>query len=144
MKKLLKSVICGSVNSAYVHYSLRKSTSKTREKKKNAGTKRNAVYVCVWVRLSCVAFLVPAFWFLFFFNFFFLCFHVFFEFCDYCSLNNSRKCWLSAVNSAYVYCLRTHKFHFLSIFSLKMGLTVLFTHLKIILLQCFQFLVSAK
>ena len=26
---------------------------------------------------------------------------------------------------------------------LKMGLTVLFTHLKIILLQCFQFLVSA-
>ena len=27
---------------------------------------------------------------------------------------------------------------------LKMGLTVLFTHLKIILLQCFQFSVSAK
>ena len=36
----------------------------------------------------------------------------------------------------------TYKFHFSSIFSLKMDLTVLFTYLKIILLQCFQFLVS--
>ena len=43
------------------------------------------------------------------------------------------------VNSASVHCSRTHKFHFLSIFSLKMGPTVLFTHLKIFLLQCFQF-----
>ena len=34
---------------------------------------------------------------------------------------------------------RTHKHHFSATFSLKMGLTVLFTHLKIILLQCFQF-----
>ena len=34
---------------------------------------------------------------------------------------------------------RSHKLYFLSIFSLKMGPTVLFTHLKIILLQCFQF-----
>ena len=41
-----------------------------------------------------------------------------------------------------VHCLWTHKFHFSTTFSLKMGLTVLFTHLKIILLQCFQF--SAK
>ena len=47
----------------------------------------------------------------------------------------------SSVNSVSVHCLRTHKFHFLSIFSLKMGPTVLFTYLKIILLQCFQFLV---
>ena len=36
----------------------------------------------------------------------------------------------------------THKPHFSTIFSLKMGRTILFTHLKIILLQCFQF--SAK
>ena len=43
------------------------------------------------------------------------------------------------MNSASVHCLWTHKFHFLSPFSLKMGLTALFTHLKIILLQCFQF-----
>ena len=48
------------------------------------------------------------------------------------------------VNSASVHCSRTHKFHFLSIFSLKMGPTVLFTHLKFFLLQCFQFSVSAK
>ena len=33
---------------------------------------------------------------------------------------------------------RTHKFHFLATFLLKMGPTVLFTHLKIILLQCFS------
>ena len=33
----------------------------------------------------------------------------------------------------------TYKFHFLSIFSLKIGPTTRFTHLKIILLQCFQF-----
>ena len=37
-----------------------------------------------------------------------------------------------------VYCLRTHKFHFSTTFSLKMGPTVLFTHLKIILLQYFS------
>ena len=37
-----------------------------------------------------------------------------------------------------MHCLQTHKFHFSAIFSLKMGLTVLFTHLKIILLQCFS------
>ena len=45
----------------------------------------------------------------------------------------------SSVNSASLHCLRTHKFHFLSIFSLKMCLTALFIYLKIILLQWFQF-----
>ena len=34
---------------------------------------------------------------------------------------------------------KTHTPYFLVIFSLKIGLTVLFTHLKIILLQYFQF-----
>ena len=53
-------------------------------------------------------------------------------------MNSSRKCWLFPVNSASVHCLRTHKFHFLSNFSLKMGPTARFTHLKIILLQWFQ------
>ena len=50
------------------------------------------------------------------------------------------------VNSASVHCLQTHKFHFSATFSLKMGLTVLFTHLKNILLQYFQFqfLISTK
>ena len=37
-----------------------------------------------------------------------------------------------------VYCSRIHKFHFSATFSLKVGLTVLFIHLKIILLQCFS------
>ena len=44
----------------------------------------------------------------------------------------------SVVNSTSVYCLWTHKFHFSVTFSLKMGPTALFTHLKIILLQCFS------
>ena len=38
----------------------------------------------------------------------------------------------------------THKHHFSATFSLKMGPTVLFTHLKIILLQCFQFSAVSK
>ena len=45
----------------------------------------------------------------------------------------------STVNSAQIYCLRTHIFHFSATFLLKTGPTILFTHLKIILLQCFQF-----
>ena len=45
------------------------------------------------------------------------------------------------VNSAPMHCSRTHKFHFSTIFSLKVDLTALFIHLKIILLQYFQFLV---
>ena len=41
---------------------------------------------------------------------------------------------------------KSHKLHFSEIFSLKMGPTALFTHLKIISLQCFQFQfsISAK
>ena len=48
----------------------------------------------------------------------------------------------STVNSVFMYCMycsRTHKYHFLTIFLLKIGSMVLFTHLKFILLQCFQF-----
>ena len=44
----------------------------------------------------------------------------------------------STVNSAPMHCSLTHKFHFSATFSLKMGPTVLFTHLKIILLQYFS------
>ena len=43
----------------------------------------------------------------------------------------------STVNSAPMHCSWTHKFHFSVTFSLKISHTVLFTHLKIILLQCF-------
>ena len=50
----------------------------------------------------------------------------------------------STVNSASMHCSRTHKHHFSVTFSLKISPTVLFTHLKIILLQCFQFSVSTK
>ena len=51
-------------------------------------------------------------------------------------MNSSHNFW--PVFHISVYYLQTHKFHFLSIFSLKMGLTVLFTRLKIILIQWFQ------
>ena len=54
-------------------------------------------------------------------------------------MNSNHNFWPSFMNSISVHCLRTHKFHFLSNFLLKMGLIVLFTHLKIILLQYFQF-----
>ena len=39
---------------------------------------------------------------------------------------------------------RSYKLHFSAIFSLKMDPMTLFTHLKIILLQCFQFSVLTK
>ena len=76
---------------------------------------------------------------IFTFRFFFFFFSRVLEYCGYCLINSNSKCWLFAVNSVYIYCSRTHKFYFLSIFSLKMGPTLLFTYLKIILLQCFQF-----
>ena len=41
-------------------------------------------------------------------------------------------------------CSWTHKLHFSATFSIKMSPMVLFTHLKFILLQYFQFSVSAK
>ena len=43
------------------------------------------------------------------------------------------------MNSASVHYLQTNKFHFSITLSLKIGPTVLLTHLKIILLQYFQF-----
>ena len=42
-------------------------------------------------------------------------------YCGYCSVNSNRKCWLSAVNSAHMHCLRTHKFHFFINFFIKNG-----------------------
>ena len=45
----------------------------------------------------------------------------------------------SSVNSIFVHCSQTHKLHFSVTFSLKMSPTILFTHLKIISLQYFQF-----
>ena len=49
--------------------------------------------------------------------------------------------WLTGLLWIVLLCTvyRSHKLHFLSTFSLKMGSTALFTYLKIILLQCFQF-----
>ena len=54
--------------------------------------------------------------------------------------------WLTLSTSTFVYYLQSHKLQFSATFLLKIDLTVLFTHLKIILLQFFQFqfLILAK
>ena len=59
-------------------------------------------------------------------NFFLLFIHC----CGYCS-------WIIAAKFDFFPPFQ-HKFHFSAIFSLKMGLTILFIHLKIILLQYFS------
>ena len=53
---------------------------------------------------------------------------------------SSRNYW-SSLSWTVHFCTghRTNKLYFSVIFSLKIGPTMLFTHLKIILLQCFQF-----
>ena len=75
--------------------------------------------------------------------FFFFFFHAFQRVMQllfmHCSLNNSRKCWLFHDKQWSMYCSRSHKLYFSKTFSLKMSPTILFTHLKIILLPYFQF-----
>ena len=78
--------------------------------------------------LSVVAFVLSDFFFLSFFFFFF----------------QPHYLIKSIVNSVFMHYLQTHKFYFSAIFSLKMGPTALFTHLKIILLQYFQFQFSVS
>ena len=56
----------------------------------------------------------------------------------------SRNFWLFSWTVHGVHCSQTPKFYFSATFSLKMGLMVLFTHLKIILLQCFLFSAVSK
>ena len=72
----------------------------------------------VWIRVCCVHVCCNA-RFIFFFFFF-----------------STAKVDFSTMNNAQMYCSQTHKYHFLT---LKMGFTALFTYLKIILLQYFQF-----
>ena len=50
----------------------------------------------------------------------------------------SQNIWLFMWTMHGVHCLQTYKFYFLATFLLKMGLTILFTYLKIILLQYFS------
>ena len=121
MKMLLKSGICGLVSSAWVHCSrLTSSNSAVGTKKKKSENTNTATYnsnpntyiVPVWFSvfrwiLGCI------FWFFF---------------------SQPHYLTKSTVNCVLVHCSRTHKFHFSTTFSLKMGPTVLFTHLKIILL----------
>ena len=90
------------------------------------------VLVCVWeVRLR-----FPNARFAFSIFFFFL--HALVRPTRLLFINSSCKVWLFPLFQHKFYRLRTHKFHFSATFSLKMGPTVLFTHLKIILLQYFS------
>ena len=152
MKKLIKNEICESVNSArmycsrktgqklrllfiYRTWTVAASGEKTREKKKRK-KKENAKHtlsVCLDPRFEPTS----AFCFFFFF-FFFTRFGKTRLLFMYCSMNSNNKCWLFCSKQCIMYCSWTHKFHFLATFSLKMGPTLLFTHLKIILLQWFQ------
>ena len=52
--------------------------------------------------------------------------------------------WLYAFLVVTVHCSRDSQFFFSTKLSLKIDPTILFTHLKIILLQYFQFLIFSK
>ena len=75
--------------------------------------------ISVWIQINLA------------FAFCVLCFSLslFFFFCS------AYNCW--QVNYEHALFMSPTKWHFLTIFSLKMGLITLFTHLKIISLQCF-------
>ena len=55
----------------------------------------------------------------------------------HCSLNSSRKYWLFHSKQCIRALFTDPQIPLSTTFSLKIGLTALFTHLKIILLQCF-------
>ena len=141
MKKLLKSDICGFVNSARMHYSrlksqhtvaanLLKCMQKKKKKKKrfenaNVGLEmqiqthtkeRFGSTVMSHVRISKPTFAFSDFFF-----------------------SQRVNC-----NITRIYCARDKKYYSRTVHTMFKGSTVLFTHLKIILLQCFQFSVSAK
>ena len=121
----------------------------TTQKSKLSVETNITLYSLGWVWIARLAFGVCVFP-LFFFWHAFVSLRLLFI---YCSMNSNCKVWLFYFFSQsmhIVYCLWTHKFHFSATFLLKMGLTVLFTYLKIILLQYFsvfsfnfQFLVSS-
>ena len=83
----------------------------------------------VWIRLNWRLYFSGAHFLFFFFLFFF---------------SQLQLLTKSSVNNASVYYSWTHKLHFLATFLLKMGLMALFTYLKIILVQYFQFSVLTK
>ena len=70
--------------------------------------------------------------------FFFFFLHAFVRPTRLLFMNSSCKVWLFPLFQHKFYCLRTHKYHFSATSSLKMGPTLLFTRLKVILLQYFS------
>ena len=108
-----------------------------QKRKRNAESFARKHTLWVWIHLFCIYVCVLLF---FFGTRFRSCMHCY----DYCSWIVATTFDYSPMNSALVHCSQTHKLYFSVTFSLKMGHTALFTNLKIILLQCCQFSVSAK
>ena len=90
-----------------------------------------ARYICLFMKKSSLSASLDSTLRLCFLSFFFFFFFFFFF------SGNGWSVLLWTVHLCTVH--GPHKLHFLLIFSLKMGLIALFTYLKIILLQCFQF-----
>ena len=129
------------INSAYTVNPCEVTVHVQEKKKKNVDMRKRASQTatkCMFGSTFLTHVCVLRFCFCFFFFFFFTRFGKTQLLFMYCSMNSNRKCWLFCSKQCIMYCSWTHKFHFLATFSLKMSLTVLFTHLKIILLQWFQ------
>ena len=88
--------------------------------------------VCIWVRLMRLQFSVLLFFF------FARVWETNTATVYALFMNSNRKSLTFFTFQHKFYCLWTHKFHFSITFSLKISSTVLFTHLKIILLQYFS------
>ena len=97
--------------------------------------------VCVWeahLRFPNTRFAFSACLFFFFLRAFQANFLLFSHYCGYYLWTVAAIFNFSSWIVHGVRCSRTHKLYFSAIFSLKMGPTIRFTHLKIILLQCFS------
>ena len=144
MKKLIKTGICGiheqCTCALFTKDRVNSCSWKEKKKKKKKERKRrhntlkyypNEHLVRVWITSGVLSL-----------AFFFFFWHAIQETNSYClwivaTLFNFSTLFRISVSPCTVY--GTYKSHFSVTFSLKMGFTVLFTHLKIILLQCFQF-----
>ena len=107
----------------------------------NLSTGRGRVSLCVFVKNFTKAEFGLGVWRFSFIFFFWHAFVRLWLLFIHCSMNSSRKVWLFFFFSQsvhIVHCSWTHKFHFSTTFSLKMDPSVLFIHLKIILLQYFS------
>ena len=96
-----------------------------------------ACFFCYSVRLDSLKLRLRLWQAVFLFFFFFSC--VLEECGNCCSLNSNRKYWLFHRKQCIYALFTDQQILLFNNFSLKIDPMTLFTHLKIILLQCFQF-----